>query len=390
MEYDPKTATEEEKEEWWRKRYGDAKYPEPTWNTVGFDTNATLENVFDLPKKEEDYFIEKEHTVEHELHQEHYDEETNNRVSDITEEYDIPNEYASVYNDIDHLNQKLAACTDGVGTKILLAQHAYIKYNRPLNSIGQDVVAMVVNDLICKGAEPLFFLDYFASHNIPNDQYHQILAGIHSACTEIGIPLIGGETAELPGIIRETTLDVAGFGVGKIIKELPTTIETNDVVLGIKASGFHSNGYTIIRRHTQNISEEFTNLLLEPTIIYANKIKGLHKLVNIKGLAHITGGGFDNIKRILNKNQTVLYHDHYLYTEDYPTKPTLYRWIQEREFLTNEQMRTTFNCGIGMVLIVSKEDAFQLEPYEDIVEIGVIDNVNEAGYVQRHAQVSSQ
>ena len=236
MEYDPKTATEEEKEEWWRKRYGDAKYPEPTWNTVGFDTNATLENVFDLPKKEEDYFIEKEHTVEHELHQEHYDEETNNRVSDITEEYDIPNEYASVYNDIDHLNQKLAACTDGVGTKILLAQHAYIKYNRPLNSIGQDVVAMVVNDLICKGAEPLFFLDYFASNNIPNDQYHQILAGIHSACTEIGIPLIGGETAELPGIIRETTLDVAGFGVGKIIKELPTTIETNDVVLGIKAS----------------------------------------------------------------------------------------------------------------------------------------------------------
>ena len=94
---------------------------------------------------------------------------------------------------------------------------------------------MVVNDLICKGAEPLFFLDYFASNNIPNDQYHQILAGIHSACTEIGIPLIGGETAELPGIIRETTLDVAGFGVGKIIKELPTTIETNDVVLGIKA-----------------------------------------------------------------------------------------------------------------------------------------------------------
>lgn len=316
----------------------------------------------------------------------HYDKTTNKRVAQLTNEYAIANEYASVHGD-------LVACTDGVGTKILLAQHAYLTHNRPLNSIGQDVVAMVVNDLICTGADPLFFLDYFASNNIPNEQYFQILAGIHQACTEIGIPLIGGETAELPGIIRETTLDIAGFGVGKIYPlayKLPHNIQTNDIVLGLKASGFHANGYTIIRRHTQSITEEFMNLLLEPTILYSYRVRQLSKIVTIKGLAHITGGGLNNIRRILTKEQRVLYNEKFLYEDDYPTKGTLYRWIQERESLTNEQMRATFNCGIGMVLIVSPEHALDVNAYDDIVELGVIDDVNDPGFKQRHSSASDE
>ena len=424
MEYDPKTATEEEKEEWWRKRYYDVEIkndPTPS-NKIGFDTTATLKNVFDLPNEEEtddnDYSKEREnimkiwnderdrwtrssrdepytielmgeeeYNVEHELHKDHYDSESSNRVKQLAEKY-VENDlrgYAGKY-------ENLVSSADGVGTKILLAQYARVSYNRPLCSLGQDVVAMVVNDLICQGAEPLFFLDYFASSKIPNDQFHEVLDGIHEACDSINIPLLGGETAKLPGIITDGTFDVAGFGVGKINRiedELPNNIQVGDIVLGLKSSGFHSNGFTIIR---DNISwrdtsrPDFLNSLLEPTKIYAKDIKklticnGNSKQVKIKGLAHITGGGFTNIGRILPENTELKYDHAFLYENDYPAHADLFRWVQEGQGLTLEEMYSTFNCGIGMVVIVSKEDYDTLQKplinanyiQENVVRIGTV------------------
>ena len=290
----------------------------------------------------------------------HYDIESTDRVGELAKKHlqnagdRLP--YAGKY-------ENLVSSADGVGTKILLAQYARVAFNRPLNSIGQDVVAMVVNDLLCKGAKPLFFLDYFASSKIPNDQFHEVLAGIHSACTEIAIPLLGGETASLPGIIAETTFEVAGFGVGRIEHiedELPKNIEENDVVIGIKSSGFHANGFTLIRKNIgwrESGQEEFINKLLTPTKMYVQDLKLLNDTVKIKGLAHITGNGFDNIKRILPDNMEVKYDDSFLYENDYFAHADMFRWIQEREFLTTAQMYATFNCGIGMAVIVSPDDA---------------------------------
>ena len=326
----------------------------------------------------------------------HYDVESTNRAKELAEKYSSNlSGYAGKY-------ENLVSSVDGVGTKIILAQYARASFNRPLNSIGQDVVAMVVNDLLCKGAKPLFFLDYFASSKIPNDQFHEVLAGIYQACIEIGIPLLGGETAKLPGIITEGTFDVAGFGVGRIEckdDELPRDIRKGDVLIGIKSSGFHANGFTLIRKNIgwrESGNEPFLSMLLKPTKIYVNDIKKLSAItkeridpttgailidpttempkretIKIKGLAHITGNGFDNIKRILPDNDSshndssynmkVKYDDSFLYENDYPAHADMFRWIQENEGLTMEQMYATFNCGIGMVLIVSPEDAEILE-----------------------------
>ena len=304
----------------------------------------------------------------------HYDVESTNRAKELAEKYSSNlSGYAGKY-------ENLVSSADGVGTKILLAQYARVSFNRPLNSIGQDVVAMVVNDLLCKGAKPLFFLDYFASSKIPNDQFHEVLAGIYQACIEIDIPLLGGETAKLPGIITEGTFDVAGFGVGRIEckdDELPNNIRKGDVVIGIKSSGFHSNGFTIIRSNIgwrESGNEPFLDMLLKPTKIYVNDIKKIRAISNntnndpttpnnikIKGLAHITGNGFDNIQRIIPARTVMKYDDSFLYENDYPAHADMFRWIQENEGLTMGQMYATFNCGIGMAVIVSPEDAEVLE-----------------------------
>ena len=319
--------------------------------------------------------MEEEHTT-------HYDVESTNRSKELAEKYPSNlSGYAGKY-------ENLVSSADGVGTKILLAQYARASFNRPLNSIGQDVVAMVVNDLICKGAKPLFFLDYFASSKISNAHFHEVLDGIHEACSSINIPLLGGETAKLPGIITEGTFDVAGFGVGKIESvedELPNNIQTGDVVIGIKSTGFHSNGFTIIRRNIgwrESGNDPFLDKLLTPTKIYVEDIQHLKTIyrpdplirwvekstdpaiektnresIKIKGLAHITGGGFDNINRILPKKHTIKYDDSFLYENDYPAHADMFRWIQENEGLTTEQMYNTFNCGVGMAVILSPEDA---------------------------------
>ena len=289
----------------------------------------------------------------------------------------------------------LVSGTDGVGTKLKLAFEMNCHH-----TIGIDLVAMCVNDVVVCGAEPLFFLDYFASSKIPNDQFHEVLDGIHEACDSINIPLLGGETAKLPGIITEGTFDVAGFGVGKIESiedELPNNIQKGDVVIGIKSTGFHSNGFTIIRRNIGwrvSGNDSFLSKLLIPTKIYVEDIQHLKSIyrpdplirwvknstdpaiekpnrepIEIKGLAHITGGGFDNIQRILPKNHTLKYDDKFLYENDYPAHADMFRWIQENEGLTTEQMYSTFNCGVGMAVILSPEDADILNNHmENVIE----------------------
>ena len=175
----------------------------------------------------------------------------------------------------------LVASCDGVGTKILLAQTAKKYHNRPLQSIGIDCVAMVVNDLLCKGAKPKFFLDYFAADRIREDEFYYILEGIHEGCVESEMELMGGETAELNGIITSDAFDVCGFGVGFIVDELPKdNIVVGDSVIGLKSSGFHSNGFTIIRQSlmdqnymTTRSDEDMIDNFLEPTIIYVKDIE---------------------------------------------------------------------------------------------------------------------
>ena len=252
-------------------------------------------------------------------------------------------------------NRVLVASCDGVGTKILLAQLAKKKFNRSLKTIGIDCVAMVVNDLLCSGGEPLFFLDYFCSAKINEEDFNEVLEGIYVGCQLTGMELIGGETAELPNIIEKNTFDVCGFGVGLKTDELPkSNMKVGDKIVGLPSSGFHSNGYTLLRKHVwSRMEKDFIYKLLEPTIIYKDEVNALKKEgIEIKGLAHITGGGFNNVNRILPDN---LYANLRLYDQNetiFFRHEKLFQWIQKEANLTKKEMMATFNCGVGMVVIV--------------------------------------
>ena len=249
----------------------------------------------------------------------------------------------------------LIASCDGVGTKILLAQLAKKKFNRSLKTIGIDCVAMVVNDLLCSGGEPLFFLDYFCSAKINEEEFNEVLEGIYVGCQLSGMELIGGETAELPNIIEKNTFDVCGFGVGLKTDELPkSNMKVGDKIVGLPSSGFHSNGYTLLRKHVwSRMEKDFIYKLLEPTIIYKDEVNALKKEgIEIKGIAHITGGGFNNVNRILPDN---LYANIRLYDQNetiFFRHEKLFQWIQKEANLTKKEMMATFNCGVGMVVIV--------------------------------------
>ena len=291
--------------------------------------------------------------------------------------------YSLPYPKVGSIGQRreLVASCDGVGTKIMLAQIASIYYSRPLQSIGIDCVAMVVNDLLCKGADPLFFLDYYASDSLREQEFYQVLAGIQEGCEVCGMELLGGETAELNGIISYGTFDVCGFGLGIIVDELPKeNIKVGDSVVGLTSSGFHSNGYTIIRQHTARdrfndtrqtppVDVEWMLYLLEPTTIYVEHIERIRKSnVELKALAHITGGGFKNVDRVLPNNLRVKYEREDVFYSHHQ----LFQWIQTKAEMTMEEMRNTFNCGIGMVMILSPEDAKRLPV--DTIPLGRIDN----------------
>jgi phosphoribosylformylglycinamidine cyclo-ligase len=290
-----------------------------------------------------------------------------NQIGGYAGEYSLPHP--------EWKNQKLVASCDGVGTKILLAKHAKKKFGRSLKSIGIDCVAMVVNDLLCNGCDPLFFLDYFCSENINEEDFNEVLEGIYIGCLQTGMELIGGETAELPGIIKNGAFDVCGFGVGRVTNKLPMpdTMKAGDKLVGLPSSGFHSNGYTLIRQHMRlhleaNI-EEFSDALdeknfiysfLEPTIIYNNEINALKKAdIEVKGLAHITGDGYNNVNRVLpnhlSANISLLDPEQTgkaINETKFFRHEKLFQWIQKEANLTKKEMMATFNCGVGMVVIV--------------------------------------
>ena len=261
----------------------------------------------------------------------------------------------------------LVAGTDGVGTKLRIA----IELGK-LDTIGQDLVAMCVNDIACSGAEPLFFLDYFATATLDPDAHADIVKGISNACQTVKCALIGGETAEMPDMYKKGDFDLAGFAVGivdraKIIDG--TDVGTGNAIVGLASSGFHSNGYSLVRRVIKNSKLDLTKVydglerplgeaLLEPTKLYSPAIGQLRKNFDIKGIAHITGGGFwDNIPRILPDSvQAVISKESW-------AVPEIFRFFQLSGSIDEEELFRVFNCGIGMVLIVDSACA------DDIVQM---------------------
>jgi len=257
----------------------------------------------------------------------------------------------------------LITSSDGIGTKTILG----ISENR-LDGLGFDLVGMCLNDIICHGAEPLFFLDYFASSKIERSSFIKIIKSIAAACRENNCLLIGGETAEMPGVYKGKDFDLAGFCVGAVERKkmLPTMdrIRPDDIILGLPSSGFHSNGYSLIRKviKEQNISlndkppfksndKNLAVTLLRPTKLYYNLIVQIIKFIDVKGIAHITGGGLiGNLPRIIPKKLSIK-----LNLKNLP-KDNLFTWFQKISKLSDHEMLSTFNCGIGMAFIISKKD----------------------------------
>jgi phosphoribosylformylglycinamidine cyclo-ligase len=253
----------------------------------------------------------------------------------------------------------LVSGTDGVGTKLRLA----FEWNRH-DTIGQDLVAMSVNDILVQGAEPLFFLDYFACGKLSVDTAATVVGGIAKGCELSGCALIGGETAEMPGMYPPGEYDLAGFAVGAVEKSkiiTGATIAPGDVVLAIGSSGAHSNGYSLVRKIIERAGAKPTDdlggrplgdVVMAPTQIYVKPLLKLISEINVKGMAHITGGGLvDNVPRVLPANtQAVLHRDSW-------QMPDLFRWLQMKGGVADAEMVRVFNCGIGMVVIVSTDQA---------------------------------
>jgi len=253
----------------------------------------------------------------------------------------------------------LVAGTDGVGTKLRLA----FEWNRH-DTIGQDLVAMSVNDILVQGAEPLFFLDYFACGKLTVDTAATVVGGIAKGCELAGCALIGGETAEMPGMYPPGEYDLAGFAVGAVEKSniiTGNTIVPGDVVLAIGSSGAHSNGYSLVRKIIERAGAKPTDdlcgrplgdVVMAPTEIYVKPLLKLISEIDVKGMAHITGGGLvDNVPRVLPENtQAVLHRDSW-------QMPELFRWLQMKGGVADAEMVRVFNCGIGMVVIISPSQA---------------------------------
>jgi phosphoribosylformylglycinamidine cyclo-ligase len=257
----------------------------------------------------------------------------------------------------------LVAATDGVGTKVKVA----IESGKH-DTIGIDLVAMSVNDLVVQGAEPLFFLDYFACSKLDPEAGAAVVAGIARGCRESGCALIGGETAEMPGIYRDGDYDLAGFAVGAVERGqiLPRgDIAPGDVMLGIASSGIHSNGYSLVRKIVEHAglpwnapapfdpARTLAEALLTPTRLYVKScLAAIRQTGSVKALVHITGGGFpDNIPRVLRKGLGVR-----LDLQGIPVLP-VFKWLAASGNVATPEMLRTFNCGIGMVAVVARKDS---------------------------------
>ena len=253
----------------------------------------------------------------------------------------------------------LVSGTDGVGTKLKLA----FEMNRH-HTIGIDLVAMCVNDVVVCGAEPLFFLDYFATGGLESAQAEAVIAGIAEGCLQAGAALIGGETAEMPGLYRTGEYDLAGFCVGAVEKDQiidGSAISDGDLVIGIGSSGLHSNGYSLVHavleRSAADLSDAFGDstlgeTLLTPTRIYVPALLNLIQSVPVHGIAHITGGGIaGNLKRVLPEHCRAE-----LNRANWP-QPAIIDWLQQAGDIDDDELLRTFNCGLGMVVVVAPEQA---------------------------------
>lgn len=276
----------------------------------------------------------------------------------------------------------LVSSCDGVGTKLKLAFQYKI-----YNTLGIDLVAMSVNDILCTGAQPLFFLDYIATGKIKNNILNQVLAGIIAGCKQANCVLLGGETAEMPGFYNENEFDLAGFAVGVVEQKnlLPQNIKKGDLILALASSGLHSNGFSLVRKIFKNVKpnslkklkkyypqKSIAQILLTPTKIYIPQVLPLLKIVKVKAIAHITGGGiYENLGRLLPANIFAEIH-----FKKIPVQP-IFKFIQEEGKITNKEMFKTFNMGAGLLLIISTQDLKKIENYfaklkENIYVIGEI------------------
>ena len=277
----------------------------------------------------------------------------------------------------------LVAANDGVGTKLKLA----IEVGKH-EGVGIDLVGMCANDLIVQGAEPLFFLDYYATGKLDGVVASEVVASIAEGCRQAGCALIGGETAEMPGMYEEGDYDLAGFCVGAVNRDKVLTgakIHPGDVILGLASSGVHSNGFSLVRRIVQDRGWDLAeihpwaggrslgDLLLEPTRIYVRSLLPLAQAGRVKGLAHITGGGLlENIPRVLPESC------HAVVEMDAWKMPQLFQLLQEGGNVESQEMARTFNCGIGMIAIVTEGDVDSVTAAlegagETVFRIGLID-----------------
>ena len=263
----------------------------------------------------------------------------------------------------------LLSSTDGVGTKLKIAVDA-----KNLKFLGFDLVAMCVNDILANGGEPLFFLDYISSSNINERDFLELITSINMACKKSGCSLVGGETAEMPGIYKKNEFDLAGFSVGVVERKnllRKENVKKDSILIGLSSNGFHSNGFSLIRKilrkkkislnsktpyksNKKKISED----LLKPTKIYVTEVLPLIKKRLVSAIAHITGGGiFENLERIIPGN---------LYAEINVKKykiPEPFLWLKSKGDITSEEMIKTFNCGLGLILIVEKKKIENVTKY---------------------------
>ena len=279
--------------------------------------------------------------------------------------------FSGLYSLKDFVNMQepvLLSSTDGVGTKLKLAQ-MMDKHD----TVGIDLVAMCVNDLICQGAKPLFFLDYIATGKLVAEQVEQIVGGIADGCKMAGCALIGGETAEMPGMYSEDEYDLAGFSVGIADKTKIVSgkdVKAGDTLIGIQSSGIHSNGFSFVRKifldtynykldqHIEELGMTLGEALLTPTKIYVQLVLDLIKNHELKAIAHITGGGvIENITRVIPKGLGIDIN------KNSWEKPAIFKMIENFNSIDERELHKSFNMGVGLVLIVNKENAQEVVDY---------------------------
>ncbi|ACA54657.1 phosphoribosylformylglycinamidine cyclo-ligase [Clostridium botulinum] len=284
--------------------------------------------------------------------------------------------FAGMFELPKYKNPVLVSGTDGVGTKLDIAFRM-----KKYNTVGIDCVAMCVNDILCHGAKPLFFLDYIACGKLEAEVAAQLVEGVSNGCIQSECALIGGETAEMPGFYRDGEYDIAGFAVGIAEKDEiidGSKIEDGDILIGIASSGPHSNGYSLIRKLVEDLHKDFAgdkigNTLLAPTKIYVKPVMKLLEKYNIKGMAHVTGGGFyENIPRMFKDDFTAVINK-----KSYPI-PNIFNHLMSLGVEENH-MYNTFNMGIGFVLCVNEKDGENI--IKDLIEMG--EKGYKIGYVKK-------